>query len=61
MEGVNVPADNLFVMSYKRGRSNLNHVEFKNLIGRVGRIEFNLYGNIFLIRDTESIKKKKKI
>lgn len=25
-------------------------IEFRNLIGRVGRIEFNLYGNVFLTR-----------
>jgi hypothetical protein len=25
-------------------------VDFRNLIGRVGRIEFNLYGNVFLVR-----------
>lgn len=59
IEGVNLPADNLFVMSYKRGSSNLNNIEFKNLIGRVGRIEYNLYGNIFLIRDSIDIKKDK--
>ena len=59
IEGVNLPADNLFVMSYKRGLSNLNNIEFKNLIGRVGRIEYNLYGNIFLIRDSTKLKKDK--
>lgn len=59
IEGVNLPADNLFVMSYRRGRSNLSVIEFKNLIGRVGRIEYNLYGNIFLIRDSQTLKKEK--
>ncbi len=49
IEGVNLPADNLFVTSYKNGRSEFGEVEFKNLIGRVGRIEYNLYGNVFLI------------
>ena len=50
IEGVNLPADNLFIMSYKNGRSCMTSVEFKNLIGRVGRIEFNLFGNVFLMR-----------
>lgn len=51
VEGVNLPADNLFITNYKNGNSNMNEVEFKNLIGRVGRIKFNLYGNVFLIRE----------
>lgn len=55
VEGVNLPADNLFITSYKNGRSNLTPVEFKNLVGRVGRIEYNLYGNVFLtIIDTKT-------
>lgn len=49
IEGVNLPADNLFVTSYKNGRPEFGEIEFKNLIGRVGRIEYNLYGNVFLV------------
>lgn len=29
----------------------MTSVEFRNLIGRVGRIKFNLYGNVFFIAD----------
>lgn len=47
VEGVNLPADNLFITSYKNGLSHMTPVEFRNLVGRVGRIEFNLYGNVF--------------
>ncbi|MDD4531003.1 MAG: helicase-related protein, partial [Candidatus Gracilibacteria bacterium] len=50
VEGVNLPADNLFITSYKRGRKKFSPVEFKNLIGRVGRIEYNLYGHVFFVR-----------
>lgn len=50
IEGVNLPADNLFITSYKNGLSLMTPIEFRNLIGRVGRIEFNLYGNVFLTR-----------
>jgi hypothetical protein len=50
IEGVNLPADNLFITTYKRGNSILSPVDFRNLIGRVGRIEYNLYGNVFLTR-----------
>lgn len=50
IEGVNLPADNLFITSYKNGLSHMTPIEFRNLVGRVGRIEFNLYGNVFLTR-----------
>lgn len=57
IEGVNLPADNLFITSYKSGLSTFNEVDFKNLMGRVGRIEYNLYGNVFIMRLEESMKK----
>lgn len=50
VEGVNLPADNLFITSQYNGRKKLNHVDFKNLVGRVGRIEYNLYGNAYFVR-----------
>lgn len=49
MEGVNLPADNLFITSDKSGNLKLDQVAFNNLMGRVGRIDFNLFGNVFLI------------
>lgn len=58
IEGVNLPADNLFVTNYKMGRPTMGPVDFKNLIGRVGRIEYNLYGNVFLVCD-ERVKEEK--
>ena len=57
VEGVNLPADNLFITSCKNGSSIMNEVDFKNLIGRVGRIKYNLYGNVILVRLDEKIKK----
>lgn len=59
VEGVNLPADNLFITSYKNGLSHMTPVEFRNLVGRVGRIEFNLYGNVFLTRIDESVEPNK--
>lgn len=56
IEGVNLPADNLFITSYRNGPSNMDEVEFKNLIGRVGRIKYNLYGNVILVREDERLK-----
>lgn len=59
VEGVNLPADNLFITSYKNGRSKMGIVDFKNLIGRVGRIEYNLYGNVFLVTTDENTNPQK--
>jgi hypothetical protein len=56
VEGVNLPADNLFITHYKNGRAKMTPVDFKNLIGRVGRIEYNLYGNVFLVRLDKKVK-----
>ena len=61
IEGVNLPADNLFITSYKNGLSGMTPVDFKNLVGRVGRIEFNLYGNVFLVRTDKTINTQKYI
>ena len=44
-----MPADNLFITDYKNGRNNLDKVSFKNLIGRIGRIDHNLFGNVFMV------------
>ena len=56
VEGVNLPADNIFITSYKNGISNMDEVEFRNLVGRVGRIRYNLYGNVFLVRMEDNLK-----
>lgn len=56
VEGVNLPADNLFITSYKDGISNMDEVKFRNLVGRVGRIKYNLYGNAILVRLDENLK-----
>ena len=56
VEGVNLPADNLFITSYRNGASNMGEVEFRNLIGRVGRIKYNLYGNVILVREDDNLR-----
>lgn len=57
LEGVNLPADNLFITDNKIFRSEMEPVDFRNLIGRVGRISFNLYGNVFFVTDeVETVK-----
>lgn len=62
LEGVNLPAENLFITSYKKGTSKFSEVDFRNLMGRVGRAKYNLYGNVFVTRlpnqaNDEDIKK----
>lgn len=34
----------------------MNFVDYRNLVGRMGRIEYNLFGNVFLVRLEESVK-----
>ena len=57
LEGVNLPADNLIITSISNG-GKMTPIEFKNLIGRVGRISFNLYGNAFVVRYEEKTQAK---
>lgn len=37
LSGVNLPAERMFILDNKRGRSNLSYDSFKNLVGRVCR------------------------
>lgn len=58
VEGVNLPADNLFITDYRNGRRDMRPIDFRNLVGRVGRLEYNLYGNVFLVASSEKASKK---
>lgn len=49
LEGVNLPAKNIFILSEKIGLSNMNEVDFWNLAGRAGRLGKDLSGNIFCV------------
>lgn len=57
LEGVNLPADNLFITDNKIFRHPMSPVDFRNLIGRVGRISYNLYGNVFFVSEDKSVTK----
>ncbi|GAA4067309.1 helicase-related protein [Amphibacillus indicireducens] len=50
LEGVNLPAKNIFILSMKIGMSNMDDVNFWNLAGRAGRLTKDLSGNIFCVR-----------
>lgn len=49
IEGVNLPASNLFIVSPKILGEELSDFRFGNLIGRAGRLKDSLYGTIYCI------------
>lgn len=57
LQGVNLPANNLFVTSPYKRNIRLSPFEFGNLIGRAGRIKDSLYGTIYCIEDEDSEKR----
>lgn len=59
LEGVNLPAKNIFVLSDQHGLRDLTQMDFENLIGRAGRLTFDFSGNVVCVRDTENAWKRK--
>ena len=53
LEGVNVPADNLFVFDNKKGPAAMSTIDAFNLIGRAGRVTLNEMGNVYIVIDDE--------
>ncbi|CAM3531865.1 DEAD/DEAH box helicase [Flavobacterium gelidilacus] len=51
LEGVNLPANNLFTFEPKKRDTPLTKFEFGNLIGRAGRLKSSLYGTVYYIED----------
>jgi superfamily II DNA/RNA helicase len=49
LQGVNLPADKLIIISPQNDTTPLTPFEFKNLIGRAGRISTNLYGEVYCL------------
>ena len=49
LEGVNLPADNLFVIKPEKNTEDLSDFEFGNLIGRAGRLKNSLFGTIYCV------------
>lgn len=54
LEGVNLPADNLFILIKNNSYIIKNSADFKNLMGRVGRKTYNLIGNVYVIPSSGS-------
>ncbi|MFD7871411.1 DEAD/DEAH box helicase [Microbacterium sp. NPDC059771] len=51
LEGVNLPAKNIFVLSDKHGNSSFTKIDFENLAGRAGRLTFDFSGNVVCVRE----------
>ena len=51
LEGVNLPAKNIFIMANYIGNCKMKGLDFWNLAGRAGRLGYEYYGNVFCIND----------
>jgi len=58
LEGVNMPAKNVFILNNKNGRNNFQPIDFWNLAGRAGRLRYELSGNIICLKENEKAWKK---
>lgn len=54
LQGVNLPAKNLFILNEKIGNTTMTALNFKNLAGRAGRLSKELHGNIFIVKKDNS-------
>lgn len=54
LEGVNLPAKNIFILNNKIGLSSFTKIDFWNLAGRAGRLNKELSGNIICVRCEEN-------
>jgi DNA helicase-like protein len=51
LEGVNLPAKNIFIINDKHGGKHFSEIDFNNLAGRAGRLTYDFSGNVVCIRD----------
>jgi len=58
LEGVNLPAKNVFILNNKNGRNVFQPIDFWNLAGRAGRLKHELSGNIICLKETNKEWKK---
>ncbi len=59
LEGVNLPAKNVFILNNKNGRNHFQPIDFWNLAGRAGRLKHELSGNIICLKETDKDWKKR--
>ncbi len=53
LEGVNLPAQKMFIIRPNTGNIELSDFNFNNLIGRAGRMSEHLYGSIYCIETND--------
>lgn len=53
LEGVNLPAKNVFIVSDQHGRRKFSDIDFENLAGRAGRLTYDFSGNVVCIRGNQ--------
>lgn len=51
LEGVNMPAKNMFVLNDRHGSQIFEKIDFENLIGRAGRLTQEFSGNVICVRE----------
>ncbi|KLE14417.1 DEAD/DEAH box helicase [Clostridium sp. C8] len=55
LEGVNLPAKNIFILSNAIGLTKFTDIDFWNLAGRAGRLNQELCGNIICLRAVDKL------
>ena len=53
LEGVNLPAKNIFIVNDKHGPASFGKIDFENLVGRAGRLTYDFSGNVVCVRQDE--------
>ena len=54
LEGVNLPAKNIFIINDRHGGRNFSEIDFNNLAGRAGRLTYDFSGNVVCIRHVKT-------
>ena len=54
LEGVNLPAKNIFVLNDTHGPAGFGKIDFENLAGRAGRLTYDFSGNVICVRHEQS-------
>lgn len=54
LEGVNLPAKNIFVLNDTHGPTKFGKIDFENLAARAGRLTFDFLGNVVCVRHEAS-------
>lgn len=49
LQGVNIPIQNIYILNPLKNNEDLSDLDFWNLIGRAGRLSYDMSGNVILI------------